>query len=73
MEREVQKVERVQQQQQGQHSQETDKVKAIGAKDNKVLENREAQLRALRQKLQAKEEHAKKVREAKRRQTTGTM
>ncbi len=44
----------------------------INARESKVLENREASLKALRDKLRAKEEHAKKVREAKRANSTKT-
>ena len=38
----------------------------VDDKEAKALENREASLKALRDKRKAKEEHARKVREAKR-------
>jgi hypothetical protein len=42
------------------------KKSEVVEKENKALENREANLRSIRDKLRAREEHAKKVRENKR-------
>ena len=65
--KENEKVEKVQQQHSNIVTLTPTKVKAEkDSKENKVLENRENNIRQIREKLKAKEEHAKKVREAKR-------
>ena len=38
----------------------------LDQKEQKVIQNREEQMKALRDKLKAKEEHAQKVRDAKK-------
>lgn len=64
MSKEVEKTGKVQQQLT--QNLEGMKKTEVVEKENKVLENREANLRSIREKLKAREEHARKVRENKR-------
>jgi hypothetical protein len=66
MAQETSKVQQVQQTHVALKDEEASRQSEVVEKENKALLNRSASLKALRDKLKAREEHAQKVREAKR-------